>query len=183
MGGRIHIAFRKWPDSRHWQFEMDYLGEDEHGMWLWGAPGWVAQRGHETPKTMEHLGVKVITDGWWTAIWGPTNLYVDIVTPAVWDGDRVTMIDLDLDVGRRGEGEVEIYDEDEFLDHQVTLAYPADIIAQALSATAGVVEAVETGREPFGKTARMWMEKAQALSSSLRPRDTKREARQPATAR
>ncbi len=165
MQRRIHIDFRKWPDSRHWQFEMDYLGEDEHGMWLWRAPGWMAKRGDEPPKTIEHMSVKVITRDWWTAIWGPTDLYVDIVTPAIWDGDRVTMIDLDLDVGRRGDGNVEISDEDEFLETPVTLAYPPDIIAQALAATSRIVNQVEARQEPFGEIAKSWMEKARGLGS------------------
>lgn len=158
----MHIDFRKWPDRRHWQFAMERLGEDEHGIWLWAPPGLVARRGEEAPKVFRWLHVKVITrNDWWTAIWNDgsprVELYVDIVTPARWNGDRVTMIDLDLDVVRRRDGRVEVLDEDEFDDHRVRYEYPAHLVDRARAATAAVFLDVEAGREPFGDVAARWL--------------------------
>ena len=173
MKRRIHIDFRKWPDQLHWQAEMEYLGEDDHGLRLWRSPGCPARRGDDLPITTNNSAVKVITPGdWWTAIWNdeqPVTVYVDIATPAVWDGDHVTMIDLDLDldldVVQLGDGSVEIHDEDEFLEHQISLGYPRDVVNRAIATTERLVAAVETRTEPFGGTALRSLEMARELTS------------------
>ena len=53
------------------------------------------------------------------------EVYIDMSTVPVWDGDTMTAIDLDLDVVRLWDGTVEILDEDEFAEHQVTLGLSA----------------------------------------------------------
>ena len=171
VGDPVHVDFRKWPDRLHWQLTMQRLGTDEHGLWLWAPAGTVAQRGHEPPTAFKSTGVKLITaDRWWTAIWneaGAAELYVDIATPASWDGNRVTFIDLDLDVTRyRDTGEVAVLDEDEFLDHQVRYGYPPNIIDKARSTTAQVAIEVERRTEPFGEVAATWL--AEAIDLAVR---------------
>lgn len=164
----VHVDFRKWPDQVHWQFSMRRLGEDGHGLWLWAPPGMPFQRGEEPAKISDRIVVKLIgEDTWWTAIWndgGRNEFYVDIITPAQWDGDRVTMIDLDLDVVRRIGGEVEVLDEDEFLDHQVRYHYPERLIDQARAAAARVAMAVQRNEEPFRSVGPSWMERARDLA-------------------
>jgi protein associated with RNAse G/E len=168
-GDPVHIDFRKWPDRIHWQFTMRRLGEDRHGLWVWAPQGTRAQRGDEPPGRFRSTAVKLITpDRWWTAIWNETStheLYVDISTPVVWNGNRATFVDLDLDVTRyRESGEVVVLDEDEFLDHQVRYAYPANIIDKARTAAAQIALEVERGVEPFGAAAAGWMRAAIELS-------------------
>ena len=157
----VEIDFRKYPDTRHWQFATEYLGEDEHGIWLGGRAGNPAQKGWATPVTFGHDFVKLIVpDGWWTAIWntrGGISVYVDIVMPARWDGDRVTLLDLDLDVIISSDGSVKIDDEDEFAEHQVSLGYTLEMIEGAEQATAEIVAAIEADAEPFGSVAAGWL--------------------------
>lgn len=103
----------------------------------------------------------LVPDGpWWIAEYyfdhPKHSVYVNIGTPPAWEGDRVTQVDLDLDVVRNLDGTVEILDEDEFADHQVRFEYPQDLIAGALTATAAAVELVEKGLEPFGTAERWW---------------------------
>jgi protein associated with RNAse G/E len=165
MAGNVHVDFRKWPDHTHWQFEMRRLGTDAYGAWLWAPPGWEAQRGDEPPQIFQALNVKLIThDAWWTAIWNDraprVELHVDIATPARWDGDRVTMIDLDLDIVRWRDGSVEVLDEDEFAEHQVRYEYPPQIVDRARATTAQVFIDVEERREPFGAVAEGWLQRA-----------------------
>ena len=150
MSSAVHVDFRKWPDSLHWQFTMSHLGEDEHGTWLWGPVGMEIRRGHEPHRATTRLTVKLVTpDAWWTAIWNDSDddiqLYVDIATPAEWQPGRVRMIDLDLDVVRFRDGRVEVLDEDEFAEHQVTLGYPPHIIDRARATTAAVFLDVQAG--------------------------------------
>ena len=142
---------------------MARIGEDEHGVWLWAPAGVPAQRGDEPPKRTAHAFAKLIPrDDWFTAIWnaaGRYEVYVDVGTPPVWTGDRVEMIDLDLDVVRfRHDGAVRVLDEDEFLEHQDTLGYPPDVIVRVRDAAASLAQAIEARREPFGDVGIAWLE-------------------------
>jgi hypothetical protein len=33
-GMLTQVEFGKWPDTLHWHYEVQELGEDEHGRWL-----------------------------------------------------------------------------------------------------------------------------------------------------
>jgi protein associated with RNAse G/E len=166
----VHIDFRKWDGSRHWQFDMLRLGEDEHGLWLWSPAGSPMQRGHEPAKQSRSVNVKLIPDGkWWTAIWAwqrSHDLYVDIITPAQWQGNTVTMVDIDLDIVRWSDGRVEVVDEDEFAEHLIRYQYPQRLVATARSTTAQLAVAVELGHEPFGEVAAAWMQRAVRLAEA-----------------
>lgn len=158
----IHIRFTKWDGSLHWHFDMQPLGEDEHGTWLWAPAGSPFRRGDEAVKVSERLWVKLITgEEWWTAIWTETGrIYVDVITPARWDGTTVHMIDLDLDVIRHSDGTVTVEDEDEFEQHRDAMAYPPRIVDGARAATAQVAIRVEEGVEPFGLIGARWLDVA-----------------------
>ena len=168
----IHVDFRKWPNTRHWQFTMQRLGEDEHGTWLWAPAGTQAQRGNEAPITFETVSAKLITNDWWTAIWSCATdrsdawrVYVDIVQPATWHDSTVTMVDLDLDVYRKLDGTVRLLDEDEFAEHQVNLAYPAELISGAREAADRLFAAVQRGDEPFREAGVAWLRRAAELAA------------------
>jgi hypothetical protein len=165
---RVHIDFRKWDGTRHWQFTMSRLGEDEYGLWLWAPPGTEMQRGYEPVRYSKAVDIKVIPEAkWWTAIWAwgrPHDVYVDIITPPQWNGSTVTMVDIDLDVVRWTDGTVEVLDEDEFADHQVKYDYPPCLVDTARATTARVAVAVEARHEPFGAVAEEWMAKALDLA-------------------
>ena len=159
---RVHIDERKWPDQRHWQFPADRIGEDEHGVWLVVSPDTIAQRGHEPSRAIGSGFVLLVPQtSWWIIefYWDHPrySVYINIGTPPQWDGDRVTQVDLDLDVILTPDGEVEIVDEDEFIDHQVRYAYPADLIAATRAATERAVELLTAGVEPFGTASQRWL--------------------------
>ncbi len=165
----VQIDFRKWGDKRHWQFSMQRLGEDEHGLWLWSPSGSPMQRGHEPIRHSKSLNVKLIPDGkWWTAIWGlglPWDVYVDIITPPQWIGSTVTMVDVDLDVVRWSDGRTEVLDEEEFAAHQVELGYPERLVDTARATAARMAMAVEARHEPFGEVADRWLDRASRIES------------------
>ena len=68
-------------------------------------------------------------------------------------------MDLDLDVVRWPDGRVELVDEDEFLEHQTVLGYPAWMIDSARTAAARAVLAAERRVEPFGSAGKGWLER------------------------
>ena len=166
----VQIDFRKWDGSRHWQFAMNRLGQDEHGLWLWSPAGSDMQRGNEPMKKSKAINLKLIPDGkWWTAIWswqGKADLYVDIITPPSWSGTTVTMVDIDLDVVRWPDGRVELLDEDEFEQHRRKYDYPERLVDTARATAARMAVAVEARHEPFGAVAEGWMQQAVNLAES-----------------
>lgn len=158
----VNVEFHKWDGRRHWHWTAYDLGEDEHGRWLYAPVGTHFARGDEPSRVARSAFVKVVRPGaWWTAVFNdhPDELavYVDIVTPATWDGHTVSWVDLDLDVARNRAGTTEVLDEDEFLEHSEQMAYPRPVIDAARSATAWVALQVESHKEPFGEVGPRWL--------------------------
>jgi len=85
------------------------------------------------------------------------SIYVDITTPPIWDGDTVTMLDLDLDVAQHIDGRILVLDEDEFAEHQVSHGYPADLIALARSSCDEVLLALQSGAELYRSIGWDWL--------------------------
>ncbi len=86
------------------------------------------------------------------------EVYVDVASVTSWSAASATAVDLDLDVVRRWDGSVYVDDEDEFLEHQRTLAYPPEVISAAESSCAQLVPAVTNHLPPFDDTSRGWLD-------------------------
>jgi uncharacterized protein len=163
VGDQVRVVYRKYDGSLHWHMTMRRLGEDEHGVWLGLAGGSEMRKGDGPAVHLVQAYVLLVPfDGWWTASFNSqpswTEIYCDITTPPQWLGpDEVSAIDLDLDVIRRWDAEIsELLDADEFAEHQVRYAYPADVIEQALESADWLREAVVTD-EPFRAVYRQWL--------------------------
>lgn len=165
----------KWGDRPHWEFDGVLLGEDEHGTWLGFARG----TRHRRPGMAYDSDVDTVTlvprDGWYLAtfhapgIW--CQLYVDIATPATWDGTTLRSVDLDLDVIRMADlvpagihprlvhpaGAVWIDDEDEFAEHRVAFGYPDDVVRAAEASRYAVLAAATAETPPFDGSHRRWL--------------------------
>ena len=154
MLNEVVVDFRKWGGAEHWAFRLERLAEDEHGVWLGGRPGNVTLRGPRGALAFKTHHLMLIPAGaWWVASFNepPTRslIYVDVTTPPRWDGDLVTMVDLDLDVILGPDGDVFLEDEDEFDEHRVALAYPDDIVHRARATADQVLRSVRAREEPF----------------------------------
>jgi uncharacterized protein len=161
----VSVVFRKYDGSLHWHMTMRRLGEDGHGVWLGAQAGASAQRADEPPITFGFAHVQLLPrDAWWTAVFNAppsrTEIYCDVTTPPTWPSpNEVTMIDLDLDVIRRRTGLVEVDDEDEFAEHQVTYGYPIGVVAKATEVTRWLTGALSDSTEPFASAYREWLSK------------------------
>jgi hypothetical protein len=92
------------------------------------------------------------------------EIYVDMATPAEWDGTCVRMIDLDLDVILlRDERGLVLADEDEFEMHQVELGYPPEIVTMAEESAERVYAAVQARQPPYDGSAAVWLERLARL--------------------
>ncbi|WP_322920110.1 DUF402 domain-containing protein [Nocardioides renjunii] len=184
-GTPIRCEMTKWGDRPHWRFDGVHLGSDEHGEWIGFPRGTHNQRpGHEFRAAVDAVTL-VRSDAWYLAtfqapgIW--CDLYVDVTTPPVWDGDVLRAVDLDLDVIRlsdplpsgvvgqpgyagRAPGEIFVDDEDEFAEHQVSLGYPSDVVAAAQASSDELVAAVRAGLPPYDGAHLRWLAELTRLS-------------------
>jgi len=159
----------KWGDRPHWELDGTFLGSDAHGDWI-GAPAGTLNARPGARFVSEVDAVTLVPrddDLAWClptfqapGIW--CTIYVDITTPATWDGPVLRAVDLDLDVIRGADhlgkaGRVWIDDEDEFADHRVRYGYPDDVIAAAVAAAERVHADVTAARAPYDGAAEAWL--------------------------
>jgi hypothetical protein len=162
--GLVQVDFRKYDGARHWQHRARRLGEDEHGSWIGHPAGAEMRRGTEPPVTLGHAYAAVVPPraewvAWFNAEPEPVEIYCDVTSLPRWTGrDRVTMIDLDLDVCRiRADGSVHLLDEDEFAEHRVRYGYPPEVVERATRVAAELAVALADGTEPFAGAYRAWL--------------------------
>jgi protein associated with RNAse G/E len=161
VADKVRVVFTKYDGRLHWHAWLDLLGEDEHGVWLGSPRGTIWQRG-ESGVAMDMCNVTLVPrDAWWVASFNLDHhrheVYIDLSTVPVWQGDQVTMVDLDLDVVRLvGSGSAQLLDEDEFAEHRVLFGYPEELV-RTVSATATALMSQVTAAEPFVGAYRPWL--------------------------
>lgn len=170
MAEPVRVIYTKFDGSLHWHSWMWRLGEDEHGVWLGAAAGHLSRRGFETPIALAYPHTMLLPrDRWWTAAFNPPAsrlwTYCDITTVPSWANDHeVSMIDLDLDVGRAtADGRVFMMDEDEFAAHKIKFGYPETVVDQAKAAAAWLFDAVAARRPPFDGVSDAWLAQVSGL--------------------
>jgi hypothetical protein len=161
-GQLIDIRFTKWGGARHWEFPLGYLGTDEHGVWARGRTGTSLWRpGHGFASEFDWVTLIPDRRPWCASFYDtPLNeiaIYVDMNTEPVWDGNLVTMIDLDLDVVLHSDGSLFVDDEDEFEAHRIELGYPDSLVDLARRTADDVFTLISTGAEPFGSVGYRWL--------------------------
>ena len=182
-GARVRCEISKFGDRPHWEYDATVLGSDEYGEWLGFPAGTHYSRpGHSFVSDRCHVGlVPAPVDGvppwhlatFWSSagdLWpvlgdSGVEIYIDVTTPAVWHGPVLRAVDLDLDVVRGFNGKVIIDDEDEFLEHQVSFGYPAEVIAAARATADELFIAVEQKQAPYDGRHLAWLEELSRLTS------------------
>ena len=159
----VRVAFSKWGDRPHWEYDAMRLGEDPLGTWLGLPSGTQMSRPGATFRTDQHSVLLVpaspfvatFYDGGGTSV---CDTYVDITTTPTWDGSTLRMVDLDLDVVKGWTGRVWVDDEDEFADHRMRFGYPAEIVRMAVTSCEEVRRSIEAGAAPYdGEASRRWL--------------------------
>jgi hypothetical protein len=161
-GAAVRVLMTKWPDRPHSEFSAVYLGADGHGDWVGARAGTRCWRNEQSFDQRSDWVTLLARDAGWCAGFYdpalPTETYVDITTGAVWDGDSVTSVDLDLDVVRDVSGEVRLEDEDDFARNWAAYGYPEDVVRAAEAASARVLTAVRERSAPFDGSHRTWLD-------------------------
>lgn len=166
MGDSVRVAFAKFGGAPHWEFDAIRVGEDSFGVWVLLPQG--------TQVTRPGCAIVAPVDA--VSLFAPDtpavpsfyriedappevqhSVYVDITTPPIWNGETVTMLDLDLDVVEYLDGRIAVLDEDEFAENQVGYGYPNDLTALARASCADVVQAMKAGAEPYRSVGWQWL--------------------------
>ena len=159
----VLVHSTKYDGSLHYRYATTLVREDANLLMLYMAPGTsvesyrgggIAEQHHlqlywsDRPYNL-HVS--------WYADWRSRMHYVNIATPAVWSADRLSFIDLDLDViWRSGTDEVILDDEDEFALHQVRYGYPSDLIERSRRASDEVRQLIAQRSYPFDGSLHAW---------------------------
>ena len=156
LGRRVHVVSTKYDGSPHWEFDSFFVLEErpllittnfagqELGNWKgsWTTP-W---------DTRNHFW----SDRWFNVMrcdkpggGGLDHWYCNVTTPAQYDGEAIRYVDLDLDLSVGPNGEIELLDEDEFLDNSARMGYAPDVIENARRAVDELIELARRGQFPF----------------------------------
>ncbi|MFZ5815298.1 MAG: DUF402 domain-containing protein [Bacillota bacterium] len=79
--------------------------------------------------------------------------YCNITTPATLEEDRLTSVDLDLDLVVEADHSWWIEDEEEFEEHRTAWGYPPELVAMAREGLNELIRLVESRSFPFDGTA------------------------------
>jgi uncharacterized protein len=157
----VRFEFTKYDGRSHWHFPAQRLGADEYGVWFGARRGVLLQRGTEPPISWAcDFVVLVPQRGDWVACFngaGRYPLYIDVTGPVTTQDGVVQAADLDLDVVRLSDGKVQLLDEDEFAEHQLSYGYPGLLTQQAQATAEWLLAAVRQRREPFGTVGARWL--------------------------
>ncbi len=159
------------------------LGSDQHGQWLYSPVGCLYRGERDGAVGYCHVGEPDLTRpglavttlippcGWWIASWarplGSNRISVDICTPPVRRAGEWSYIDLELDLVSDQPAQVEIWDEDEFVEACAFGLIPPAEKAAALEATATIERLIRQQREPFGQAG--WQKLDNAIDMNLDP--------------
>jgi predicted RNA-binding protein associated with RNAse of E/G family len=161
----VDVRFTKWGGRRHWECELEPLGEDGHGVWLGGRKGISMRRGDGEmfPQGHDFVMLVPVQGDWIASVNAPTEhtsiaVYIDVTDRPRIDGGVVHAVDLDLDVIRLWDGSVAVLDEDEFAEHQVRYGYPPEVIAAARATCDELSARLTAGVQPFETEARRRLE-------------------------
>ncbi|WP_235565461.1 DUF402 domain-containing protein [Microbacterium sp. Root166] len=173
-GTRLMFRWRKWDGGPHWVHECVYLGSDEWGDWFGQLPGWDSSRPGRTFEP-QHPNVTLVPptgDYAFTRNAAPhrTRTYIDLAWDLRWQDGEPTGIDMDLDVVDHAERGIYIDDRDEWDEHRVAYAYPAEVVEHLDALAADLERRVSSGEAPFDEgTAAVWLERLEELSKADAP--------------
>ncbi len=125
----------KYDGSLHYRFPVEIVSADEDTLIVYRGPDEEIHSYRGSFPTETHALLLYYRNHYhnifiaWNRDWTPLMHYVNIATPASWNGEKVTAVDMDLDLIRRsGEDEVIIDDENEFSTHKDLFGYPQNLI-------------------------------------------------------
>jgi protein associated with RNAse G/E len=168
IGRLIHVVSTKYDGSPHWEFDCYYVLEKGPLIVATNFAGQVLHNKAGPWTTPFDVRNHFWQDRWYNvmrcdrprgdpAASGEADrsasaleyYYCNVTTPALYDGENMTYIDLDLDVRVHAGGRIELLDEDEFIENSERMGYPAQVIEQARRAADELIELATKRAFPF----------------------------------
>jgi uncharacterized protein len=166
-GDLVVARNRKWDGSAHWVVPGQYLGEDEHGWWIFQGTDEFISRPGAALYTESDAVLLVPRHGDYVATFFDeqhprgVEVYVDLAVQPDWTQIQPAvfefhLVDMDLDVVRERERGVYIDDEDEFAEHRLAMKYPDDLVARVEGECSRIYSAVRDRCAPFNGIDTDW---------------------------
>ncbi|MGP4073566.1 DUF402 domain-containing protein [Piscibacillus sp. B03] len=145
MGNKIHIKAKKADGRVYRHFETELLDSDQHEVRVIQRIGDPIYGEEETWYARNHLIFYFWLNEPFNAFETYTedgvaqDIYMNIASPAEFDGKTITYTDYELDLILRPGEDIELLDEDEFIEAKVDFNYSDELISDCY-------EAVEQGK-------------------------------------
>ncbi len=155
---KINLISKKYDGSLRDTAEAFLIAQDEETVVLLQPPG-TGEYDHRSARwetTQDGLLMLFFTNRWYN-VWHIADqqshfnrIYANIALPARWvNGNTLEWVDLDLDIRVHLDGSIVLLDEDEFLENQLRMGYPPDVVTQAQVAAQEALHLCQQGSYPF----------------------------------
>jgi hypothetical protein len=170
-GTPLAFRWRKWDGSPHWINDVVYLGSDEWGDWVGQPVGWGSRRPGASFTAAGPNVTLLPPSGDYAATMNrdhprKVRFYIDLAWDLRWtDAGLPEAIDMDLDVVRADDGRgIWIDDRDEWAEHSVRYAYPAEVVEHLEALAVDLENRVRAEVAPFDTaTGDVWLDRLVAL--------------------
>lgn len=158
FGQRVAVCSTKYDGSPHWEFDSWSVVEEGPLLITQNFAGQVLKNAKGPWTTPYHCRNHFWLDGRWYNVMRfedpktrELQWYCNVTTPAVFDGETVRYVDLDLDIHVFPSGEIKVLDEDEFAENSRAMAYPPDVIDEARRALDTLLDLAGRRDFPFDR--------------------------------
>lgn len=161
IGRETPIHIRKYDGSYHRRWPARFVLYKPPAYFLAFDPSMSISRTPDPKDDPEPLPARyggdiyLFKDRWWNAARvlreGRTWYYVNIATPAEFDGESFACVDLDLDVAWFTDEAPRVLDENEFLAHSESMGYPPGVVKRARAAVDEVLDLIQQRAFPFDR--------------------------------
>ena len=154
---------RKYDGSLHYRFQSEIVYNGSDTLVTYRGPG-IAMESYRGDMTADgqlllfyYANRYHNTIIMWQADWTPLAQYVNIATPAEWDKQTVSAVDLDLDLIREARNaEIMVDDEDEFEEHIELFSYPQELVRTCRSELDKLIEVMRLRQGVFSDAIYEW---------------------------
>ena len=144
----VAIRGRKWDGSSCHSVDGFLLEADTERIVCYCPPGRVITRREQCWTLEESRIYTFFPERWFNCLQVRSYFYLDIITPPIFDGRRLSYVDLDLDLVAI-QDEVQLLDEDEWVLHCTRYNYPATLKAQVWQAVGEALDWLEINAPTF----------------------------------
>lgn len=163
MNNILQIKALKYPNLPHYEWEGEILEKTSDYVLVKCKPG--RKLIHHTKNdvftinntSLEYFSLKE----WFTAAievdaGNVVSYYCNVAKPSVLINNKLSFIDLDLDLVQRKNKGWEVIDEAEFEENSIKYQYPPELKDEAVKALERLKEKVKRGEFPFNQQVVRW---------------------------